>query len=98
MDAEARPNVSAAVGPGDPSNVIRSKMIQRAYEVNVVFDSVKGRYVVLDSTIDGLHVEASSAAEMVAMISDQAKAILCVPSLEICINNLPAAGQKAASA
>ena len=70
--------------------MIRIRMIQLAYEVNVVFDSVRGRYMVLDSTIEGLHAEAATPADIVAMISDQAKAILQISSAEICINNLPA--------
>lgn len=72
--------------------------MQRAYTVTVAFDETSRCYFVASSDIDGLHAEAPSAAEIVALISDQAKAILHIPNAEIRINNLPAAGQKAASA
>jgi hypothetical protein len=69
-------------------------MIPPAYEVTVIFDSVKGRYVVVDSTIEGLKCEASSAAEMIGKIMVDAAAILGVEAVEV-RTNFPGTGPKA---
>ncbi|HEY8098839.1 MAG TPA: hypothetical protein VIE65_22450 [Methylobacter sp.] len=68
------------------------QMIQpAAHEVTVVFDPASGRYFVVDSTIEGLHAEASSAIDIVMLINDRAKVLLHVPAVEI-RTTLPAAG------
>ncbi|HEY8098236.1 MAG TPA: hypothetical protein VIE65_19420 [Methylobacter sp.] len=58
-------------------------MIQPAYTVTVAFDETSRCYVVMESDLEGLKCEASSAVDIVALINDRAKAILHVPTVEI---------------
>jgi hypothetical protein len=60
--------------------------------VNVSFDENSRCYFVVASDIEGLHAEAASAGEIGAQSSDQAKAILGVPAVEV-RSNLPGARQ-----
>jgi hypothetical protein len=54
-----------------------------AHTVNVALDPARNIFYVAASNIEGLHAEAASPAEIVALISERAKSILRVPAVEV---------------